>query len=74
MHPSDGHSTADHHMLGLNTVASNALVATHLPAQPRRLRVPLLAPRADEPAATAAQFDCINILKVRHFCNPSRFP
>ena len=44
----------------------------HHPAQPRRLRVSLFVPRADEPAATAAQFDFANLLKVRHFLNPSR--
>jgi hypothetical protein len=43
------------------------------PARPRRLRVSLFTPKADEPASTAAQRDSVNILKVRHFLNPSRF-
>jgi len=42
-------------------------------AQPRRLRVSLFVPRADEPASTVAQFDFIKVLKMRHFLNPSRF-
>ncbi len=60
----------------LSTWASYAnchRLARH-PARPRRLRVSLFASRADEPAPTEAQFDFANILKVRHFLNPSRFP
>jgi hypothetical protein len=52
---------------------SDLLSQPRHPAQPRRLLVSPFAPRADEPAATAAQFDFANLLKVRNFLNPSRF-
>ena len=47
--------------------------SSHQPARPRRLRVSLFVPRADEPASTPAHVDFTNILKMRHFLDPSRF-
>lgn len=56
--------SAPHGMIGMGLLALLVAVVSGLS---------LFAPRADEPASTAAQFDFANMLKSRDLLNPPRF-